>query len=148
MERKGKSKRKSRNPEPQTINTRCHVHYRDSFTVTLDEVFFILCIFVSFGLVFLVARKRDTTKSKIHSLFKHIDFFVALDDENTQDPSIQNWLKSSEDNDLFESADKRILIIFVVLFLVCFLFWTGIQKENQHQLLQWKVQWQALANFI
>ena len=48
---------------------------RDSFTDTVDELTLLILILATFGLVYFVARKPDTRNSKIHSLFKPLDFF-------------------------------------------------------------------------
>lgn len=56
---------------PQKIKRR----YRDAFTDTMDEILFTMCILISFGLIYLIAAKHNTDKSKIHSFFKYIDYF-------------------------------------------------------------------------
>ena len=45
---------------------------------TLDEIDLMIWIIITFGIIYLLISKRDTSKSRIHTYFQHIDFFRPI----------------------------------------------------------------------
>ena len=66
-------------PEPHPDST----DFNETFRQTVEEFSFLLLLLITLGFSGFVLQHRPLTKSKIHFLFKHIDYYEITDEEET-----------------------------------------------------------------